>query len=58
MEINSEFGMGIVMEWVKSLEGVLAIYKEVMEINWDLGMEKVVKLVRFLENYKQEMETN
>jgi hypothetical protein len=47
--------MGIVMEMVKLLEGVSGMYKDVMEINWDLGMRIVVKLVRILEKYKKVM---
>jgi hypothetical protein len=33
-------------------------YKKAMEINWDVGMGIVVKLVRFLEKYKKAMKIN
>ena len=47
-----------VIELVKVLEGMSEEYKDAMEINWELGMGILVKLVRFLEKYKKGMEIN
>jgi hypothetical protein len=47
-----------VMEWVKFLEGMLGEYKDVMEINWELGMGMVKLLERMSGEYKDVMEIN
>jgi len=44
------------MEWVKFLEGMSGEYKDVMEINWDLGMVKLLE--RMSGEYKDVMEIN
>jgi len=49
-------GIGMVMEWVKFLEGMSGEYKDVMEINWELGMVKLLE--RMLGEYKDVMEIN
>jgi hypothetical protein len=47
-----------VMEWVKFLEGMWGEYKDVMEINWELGMGMVKLLERTSGEYKDVMEIN
>jgi len=54
MEINWELGM--VMEWVKFLEGMSGEYKDVMEINWEFGMVKLWE--RMSGEYKDVKEIN
>jgi hypothetical protein len=49
-------GIWMVMEWVKFLEGMSGEYKDVMEINWDLGMVKLLE--RMSGEYKDVMEIN
>ena len=47
-----------VMDWVKFLEGLSREYKDVMEINWELGMGMVKLLERMSGEYKDVMEIN
>jgi len=48
--------MGMVMEWVKFLEGMSGEYKDVMEINWEFGMVKLWE--RMSGEYKDVKEIN